>query len=82
MTLFIAGALSLFASPEPDGLERVAEDYEFIEEGEGKEVINSPLPDYMVPAIEDETLSASTAGVMGVLIMFGLALLIGKGLKK
>ena len=78
--IFIGGILSLFASSEPDGLERVAEDYEFIEEG--KEVVNSPLSEYMTPGIEDETLSASVAGIIGVLIMFSLALLIGRALKK
>lgn len=80
VAVFIGGILSLFASPEPDGLERVAEDYEFIKEGE--EAINSPFPDYVIPAIEDETLSASMAGVVGVLMIFGLALLIGRALKR
>jgi cobalt/nickel transport protein len=70
--LVIAGVFSLFASPDPDGLERVAEDQGFIEAGEGHEVIESPMPDYAVPGIENEALAGSLAGIVGVVLMYGL----------
>jgi len=80
--LLLAGILSLFASTDPDGLERVAEDFGFISHAEGKEVMESPLPDYVVPGIENEALAASLAGVLGTLMVFGFALLLGKALRR
>ncbi|MFH1448192.1 MAG: PDGLE domain-containing protein [Candidatus Micrarchaeota archaeon] len=78
MCLLLAGGLSLFASPDPDGLERVAEDGGFIEHGEGHETIASPFPDYVVLGIENETLAASLAGAIGVTISFTLVFLAGR----
>jgi cobalt/nickel transport protein len=80
--IFIAGFISLYASPEPDGLERVAEDHGFLEKGEGQEVFESPMPDYILPGIENEQLAASVAGIIGTLIIFGLVLGVGTALKK
>jgi cobalt/nickel transport protein len=79
--LFIAGFLSLFASSEPDGLERVAEDLGFLELGEGNEAIESPMPDYAVPGIAEEALAGSLAGIAGTLLMFGLVSWAGNNLK-
>lgn len=80
--LLLAGVISLFASSDPDGLEKVAEDAGFIEHGEGREAMESPLPDYAVPGIEDETLAASLAGILGTIMVFGFALLIGKAFRR
>ena len=79
--LFIAGVLSLFASPEPDGLERVAEDHGFLELGEGKEVFESPMPDYAVPNIKNEALAGSLAGISGTFLVFCLVFWVGNSLK-
>ncbi|MBF7082037.1 PDGLE domain-containing protein [Desulfallas sp. Bu1-1] len=80
--LIVAACLSPFASPHPDGLERVAEDKGFLEKGEGKEVITSPIPDYLFPGIGNESLATSAAGVVGTLltfgVMYGLAKAVGK----
>ncbi len=71
--LIIALAVALIsplASPEPDGLERVAEDQGFIAAAE-----DSPyeiLPDYTVPFIENEALTTIVAGIVGVLIVAGI----------
>jgi len=80
--LVIAGFFSLFASPEPDGLEKVAEDHGFLEAGEGHEAIESPMPDYVVPGIENEALAGSLAGIAGTVLMFGFALAAGNALKE
>lgn len=77
--LFMAGFLSLFASPEPDGLERVAEDHGFLELE--KEVFESPMPGYAVSGIGNDALAGSLAGVFGTVLMLGLALWIGNSLK-
>ncbi|MDI6639350.1 MAG: PDGLE domain-containing protein [Methanocellales archaeon] len=81
IALVLAGVISPFASSLPDGLERVAIDYDFIELGEGHEVMHSPMPDYVVPGISKETLATSLAGLIGTLMMFGLVYGIGKALK-
>lgn len=81
VSLLMAGVISLYASTDPDGLERVAEDLGFLEHGEGHEVIKSPMPDYMIPGIENETLSASAAGILGTVTVFSLGILIGKALR-
>lgn len=80
--LFLALALSPFASSFPDGLERVAEDKGFLEKGEGDPVVASPVPDYSWPGIRSEKLATSAAGVMGTLLVFGVAYGFGVLLKK
>ena len=75
--LLLAIAISPFASPSPDGLERVAEDKGFLEKGEGPAVLPSPIPDYAMPGITNEKLATSVAGVAGTLAVFGLAWGIG-----
>lgn len=78
--LIIGGVLSLFASQSPDGLERVAEDKEFAENAEESNF--EIMPDYVVPGIESDTLSASLAGVLGVIIMVVLVYGLGRILRR
>jgi hypothetical protein len=66
--LFMAGVLSLFASQDPDGLERVAEDLGFI--GSEAHLHSAPAPDYSIPGMENEMLAASIAGITGTMLMF------------
>lgn len=71
--LLIAIVLAIFsflASSSPDGLERVAEDRDFIERA--GTLIKSPLPDYLFPGINNEKLAGSLAGISGVFIVFVL----------
>lgn len=74
--LLIAVTLAVFASPFassfPDGLEKVAERFGFLEKGEGREVIESPVPDYAMPGIGDERIATAVAGGVGTLVVFGL----------
>jgi len=76
--LVIAGFFSLFASPLPDGLEKVAKDHGFLEAGEGHELTGSPMPGYIVPGIENEALAGSLAGIIGVVLIFGLVFCVSK----
>ncbi len=62
--------VSPLADPNPDGLERVAEDKAFIDKAE--EPAYEILPDYTIPFIDDETLTTIVAGVIGVLIVAGI----------
>lgn len=76
--LLIALAVALaspLADPNPDGLERVAEDHGFIEAAQ--DAPYTIIPDYVVPGIENEALATMAAGVIGVIVMavvgYGLA---------
>lgn len=72
--LAIALILALFsplASPYPDGLERVAEDFGFIERAQ--EPLYEVIPDYVFPGISNEALATIAAGIVGTLIVYGIA---------
>ncbi|MBU6998722.1 MAG: PDGLE domain-containing protein [Theionarchaea archaeon] len=69
--LLIGGVISLFASGSPDGLEKVAEENGFVEKAEESTV--ELMPDYTVPVVGSETVSASLAGIIGVLVIFSVA---------
>jgi cobalt/nickel transport protein len=73
LALLVAVILSPFASPKPDGLERVAKDKGFIEKGESK---------YTFPGIHNEKAATAVAGVAGTLVVFGLGYGLAKLLKK
>ena len=69
--LTVALMLSPFASSWPDGLEKVAEKKGFLAKGEHA-VFISPVPDYAMPGVKHEGLATSLAGVLGVLLVFGV----------
>jgi len=76
----IAVLLSPFASGDPDGLERVAENLGFLEFG-----LDAPytiLPDYTIPFLGETALSTIVAGVVGALVVLGLMVVVGGMLKK
>jgi cobalt/nickel transport system permease protein len=72
--LIIALVVTLFsplASAFPDGLERVAENLGFIDTA--LEAPYNIIPDYLFPGISNEALATIVAGVVGALIVFGVA---------
>lgn len=62
----IAGVLSYFASSQPDGLERVAEDTGISASEGNHATADGPLADYQMKGIEQPWLSGGLAGVIGV----------------
>jgi hypothetical protein len=62
--------LAPLASPDPDGLERVAEDTGFLETAQ--DALYSILPDYTVPGVDDATVTTIMAGLIGVVLVFVL----------
>ena len=79
VALLVVLVLAPNASRSPDGLERVAEDEGFAEEAE-----DAPfdiLPDYSIPGVENEAASTIIAGVAGVLVVTGIALLLARLLR-
>lgn len=67
--LLMAGVVSFYASSDPDGLNRVAEDEGFASTESEHASADSPLSDYAVAGVEDERLSGGLAGVAGVVVV-------------
>ena len=67
----VLAILSPLASSHPDGLEWVAEQKGFLETA--KEALYNIMPDYTIPGINDPTLSTIAAGILGTIIVFGVA---------
>jgi len=82
VSLFLAGLISIFASPWPDGLEKVAEDKGFLEKGEIEPPIKSPIPDYTFPGLKNEKIATSVAGILGTAIVFVLGYGVSALIKK
>ncbi len=68
--------LAPLASPHPDGLERVAEDIGFIERAQ--DAPYTIIPDYVLPGIPNEALATIAAGVLGTLIVAGVAFAVAR----
>ncbi len=81
--LVIALAVTFFsplADPNPDGLEKVAEEKGFLDEGESP--MYEILPDYTVPLIKNEAVTTIAAGIIGVLIVTGIGYGTGRANKR
>ena len=69
----LATAVSPFASDSPDGLEKVAQDQAFSDEGRRAAVQEpAPAPDYAFPGVDDPRLATALAGFTGTLLVFAL----------
>ena len=71
LALLLAVASPL-ASANPDGLEWVAEQQDFLSRAQNP--LFNLVPDYVLPGISNEALATILAGVLGTLIVFGAAL--------
>jgi len=81
--LLIALAVTLIsplASAWPDGLERVAEDKGFVEDAQ--DAPYEVIPDYVFPGIGNEAMATILAGIVGTLVVFGLAYGLGVLLRR
>ncbi|MGD8813579.1 MAG: energy-coupling factor ABC transporter permease [Anaerolineales bacterium] len=79
VALAIAVVVALFsplASAHPDGLEFVAEQHGFL--ATAMDAPYSILPDYTVPFINNPAVTTILAVMLGTLVVFGLALLLGR----
>lgn len=73
--LIIAIALAILsplASSHPDGLEWVAEEKGFLDTAQGAPY--EIIPDYVFPGLSNEATATIVAGIVGTLIVFGVAL--------
>jgi hypothetical protein len=80
VAILLAGVVSFYASSQPDGLEKVAEEKGFLDTAKDSAVSGSPLSDYGVSGIDSERMSVGLAGVIGVVatavVAFGLFMMI------
>ena len=72
--------LSPLASAHPDGLEWVAEQNGFLERAQSP--IYNIIPDYVMPGIHNEALATIAAGVIGLLIVSGVAMAVAYSQRK
>lgn len=72
VALVLAGVASHYASSDPDGLTKVAQEQGFATEEESA-TTESPLAGYGTSGVESARLSGGIAGVTGVLATFALA---------
>lgn len=72
VALLLAGVVSHYASREPDGLSRVAQDHGF-SQTEKRHEADAPLAGYTAEDLDDPRLSGGLAGVIGVVLVLTLA---------
>jgi cobalt/nickel transport system permease protein/cobalt/nickel transport protein len=73
VALLLAGVVSYYASGSPDGLNRVAQDNGFAHTARRHQAAGSPLAGYRTRGVEDGRLSTGLAGVLGAVVVLGLA---------
>lgn len=73
LALGLAVFVAPFASPWPDGLERVAVRLGFELQAVEEPLLHSPIPDYAFPGIGSAVAATALAGASGTLIVFVLS---------
>lgn len=68
IALLLAAVVSYYASSQPDGLNKVAEDHGIAAQEQDSATARSPLADYAVSGLDNERLSTAAAGVVGVAV--------------
>jgi cobalt/nickel transport system permease protein len=71
--------ISPFASTDPDGLERVAEDLGFLRQGASASY--QLIPDYTLPFLGETAFSTILAGMIGIVVVGAIIVLLGQGMK-
>jgi hypothetical protein len=76
VAIALATVVSQWASSDPDGLNKVAEDKGFASTEREHDLSDSPVAGYEVEGVEDERISKALSGLLGV----GLTFAVGAGL--
>lgn len=76
----VVAALSPLASSDPDGLEKVAAQYNFLDKAAAP--LYNLLPDYTIPFIANEVVGGIMAVALGTLVVFGVVFLIGRAQRR
>lgn len=83
VSILLAILLAPWASSDPDGLEKVADDLAFQSKVESEQPAweAAPLPDYETPGVQG-SMSTAVAGVLGTVATFGAAFGVAMLLKR
>jgi cobalt/nickel transport system permease protein len=73
VALAIAVFLAPFASQSPDGLEFVGDRLGFAPDGSPRPLVRAPISDYQLPGVSDVKVATAAAGLVGTLVVFGVA---------
>jgi cobalt/nickel transport protein len=76
VTLGLAFFVGPLASSSPDGLNKVAIDKGFSDTQKDHALADGPLAGYGVKGVDDERLSTGLAGIIGVAVTFGIAMIL------
>jgi hypothetical protein len=80
IAVLIVVVLAPLASPDPDGLESVAGNEGFLDGA--RDSVVQLLPDYSIPGVDDPAMSTILAGLVGVALVFGLMVALGRVLRR
>ena len=73
VSLLLSGLVSFYAASSPDGLTKVSEDQSFADSETTHHTADGPFAGYGTRGVSNERLSVGVAGVVGVLVVLGLA---------
>ncbi|WP_211357343.1 PDGLE domain-containing protein [Nocardioides rubriscoriae] len=73
VALLLAGVVSYYAASAPDGLTKVAQDQGFADTQTDHATDDGPFAGYGASFVDDDRLSGGLAGVVGVVVVLGLA---------
>ena len=82
VSVLLAAGVSVVASDQPDGLERVAADTGIDDTEQDSAVADSPFADYGVSGLDDQQWSVGVAGVLGVIVTCIVAVLLFRMLSR
>ena len=82
LSVLLAAGATMYVSTSPDGLERVAEDTGVASTGEDSATADSPFADYGVSGLDDQSWSASVAGLLGVAATSAIAFALFRALTR
>lgn len=80
LALIVGVLAAFFASPSPDGLERVAEDSGFLSAAQGPAF--QIAPDYVLPGVTSQALASVLAILLGTLLVFAVGYGIARSLQR
>jgi hypothetical protein len=72
VALLLAAVVSFYASSQPDGLAKVADDQGLSQQARDHQLDDSPLAGYGVQGVDNSRLSKGLAGIAGVAITLAL----------
>jgi cobalt/nickel transport system permease protein len=73
VALAVAVFLAPFAYDQPDGLEFVGRKLKFLSDSPPPQLVTAPIPDYQLPGLNHVKLATAAAGLVGTLVVFGVA---------